>query len=274
MSEAIPLGTFTEVGHGWQLHHHTYGEGPPVLFLHGSGPGASGWSNFHDNAVAIAAHGYQAILPDSLGYGLSSKPTDVPYTMEHMAGASIALMERLGHPRYTVVGNSQGGAQAIWIALHHPDRVANLVLMAPGGLETRETYMELKGIRSMMRCLYGPEGLTLDGMVQLFGKQLFDASRLDPEVVRRRFEVAQTQPRHVFESMRVPNLEDRLHELSCPVLGLWGMQDVFCPPSGAVKLAERCPNARVTLINRCGHWVMVEHAAVFNRLLLDFLQNG
>jgi 4,5:9,10-diseco-3-hydroxy-5,9,17-trioxoandrosta-1(10),2-diene-4-oate hydrolase len=270
----IPHGTFTEVDHGWTLHHHTYGAGHPVLFLHGSGPGASGWSNFRHNAPAFVAAGFQPILLDSLGYGLSSKPTDVPYTMEHMAGSAVRLMERLGHDRYTLVGNSQGGAQAIWIALNHPERVERLILMAPGGLEARETYMGLKGIRSMLRCIYGPEGITLEGMWKVFQKQLFDPSILTEEVVKHRFDVAMTQPRHVFESMRVPNQEDRLGELSCPVLGLWGTDDVFCPPSGAQKLATRCPHARVTLLNRCGHWVMVEHQPVFDRLCVDFLLHG
>jgi 4,5:9,10-diseco-3-hydroxy-5,9,17-trioxoandrosta-1(10),2-diene-4-oate hydrolase len=274
VSALIPEGRYVEVEPGWRMHLHVHGEGPPVLFLHGSGPGASGWSNFDANGRALAAQGYQAILLDSLGYGLSSKPVDVPYTMEHMAGASARVMERLGHERYTIVGNSQGGAQALWIALNHPERVDKLVLMAPGGLEPREVYLELKGIRSMMRCLYGPEGLTLEGMHLLFGKQLFDASQLSAEVVEQRYEVALTQPRHVFASMVVPNFEERLGELRCPVLGMWGMQDVFCPPSGAWKLAERCPQARVTLLNQCGHWVMVEHAQVFDRLLVDFLRHG
>jgi 4,5:9,10-diseco-3-hydroxy-5,9,17-trioxoandrosta-1(10),2-diene-4-oate hydrolase len=43
---------------------------------------------------------------------------------------------------------------------------------------------------------------------------------------------------------------------------------------GAMKILERCPQARFTLLNRCGHWVMVEHRDLFNRTCLDFLRNG
>lgn len=267
-------GQFATLENGWKLHYHVVGEGAPILFLHGSGPGASGWSNFHANAIALARAGYQCILADSLGYGLSSKPTDVAYTLPVMSGAMVALMDQLGHQRFTIAGNSQGGAQAIRITLDHPERVERLILMAPGGLENREIYMEMKGIRAMMRCLYGPEGLTLEGMRKVFERQLFDPALVTDELVQSRYEAALGQPLHVFRSMQVDNQAERLSEIQCPVLGLWGMDDLFCPPTGAVTLANRVANARVTLFSRCGHWVMVEHADAFNRLCLDFLQNG
>ncbi|MCB9683232.1 MAG: alpha/beta fold hydrolase [Alphaproteobacteria bacterium] len=274
---ALPTGTFVDVGDGLRLHLHDVGagtEGSPILWLHGSGPGASGWSNFGPNAEVLQVHGYRSILLDSLGYGRSDRPVDRAYELEEMAGRAVAAMDALGIDRFTIVGNSQGGAQAIRIALDHPDRVDRLVLMAPGGLESRDTYMALSGIRSMMRCIYGPEGITPDGMVKLFSKQVFDAAHVPHDVIALRYEVAATQPRHVFESMRVPDQSERLGELAMPVLALWGMDDVFCPPSGALKIAERVGNARVVLLTRCGHWVMVEHADVFNRTLLDFLRHG
>ena len=123
------------------MHYHEVGEGPAVLFLHGSGPGASSWSNFRDNATFLAEHGYRCILADSMGFGLSSKPTDRLYTLAFMTDCAVALMDSLGLDTFSLVGNSQGGAQAMYIALEHPGRVDRLILMAPGGLETRETYM-------------------------------------------------------------------------------------------------------------------------------------
>ena len=269
-----PQGQHVEVGDGLTLHLHDLGEGTPVVFLHGSGPGASGWSNFAENAAFLVERGFRCVLVDSLGYGLSSKPTDRLYTLEVMTGFVMAALDAIGIDRFVVVGNSQGGAQAIRIALDHPGRVEKLVLMAPGGLEARDTYMAMRGIRSMLRCIYGPEGITLDGMQKVFEKQVFDRGCLPEGVVAERYEVAMTQPRHVFESMRVDNQEERLGELAMPVLGLWGMNDLFCPPSGAEKLASRIADCRVVLVNRCGHWVMVEHRGLFDRTVHDFLVHG
>lgn len=268
-----PEGIYAEVGDGLRMHANVVGQGPPVLFLHGSGPGASGWSNFAANAQALAEAGYQAILADSLGYGRSSKPEDVDYTLEFMSEAAVRLMDHLGHEQFTVVGNSQGGAQAIRIALHHPQRVSRLVLMAPGGLEPRETYMAMRGIRSMLRCVFGPEGITEDGMRRVFQKQLFDPGQLSEAVVQQRTEAALNQPRRVFETMRVDNQADRLGELRCPVLGMWGADDLFCPPSGVTTLVEQIPDCRVVVFARCGHWVMVEYPDRFNRLVIDFLMH-
>jgi len=267
---SLPEGSYADVGDGLRLHYHALGSGPPVLFLHGSGPGASGFSNFHAPAATIAEAGFTCVLADTLGYGHSSKP-DVDYGMEVVAGASMRLMNALGHERFSVLGNSHGGAQAMWITLQVPERVDRLVLMAPGGLEERETYMEMRGIRSMLRCIYGPEGITLDGMMRVFQKQLYDPADIDPELVRARFELAMTQSTRTFRTLAVPNLADRLPELRCPVLGLWGANDLFCPPSGALRLAQGCPDVRVVVYGRCGHWVMVERQEEFVRECLAFL---
>jgi 4,5:9,10-diseco-3-hydroxy-5,9,17-trioxoandrosta-1(10),2-diene-4-oate hydrolase len=83
-----------------------------------------------------------------------------------------------------------------------------------------------------------------------------------------------TQPKRVLTSLGVPHLAPELGELRCPVLGFWGMDDKFCPVSGATTLAASCKRARVLLLAQCGHWVMVEHPAVFNRMCADFLSEG
>jgi len=56
------------------------------------------------------------------------------------------------------------------------------------------------------------------------------------------------------------------------VLAFWGNDDQFCPVSGATTLSEQCKSSRVLRLSECGHWVMVEHAALFNRMCVDFLK--
>jgi 4,5:9,10-diseco-3-hydroxy-5,9,17-trioxoandrosta-1(10),2-diene-4-oate hydrolase len=58
------------------------------------------------------------------------------------------------------------------------------------------------------------------------------------------------------------------------VFAFWGMNDQFCPVSGAQKIAESVTNVRVLQVSQCGHWVMVEYPALFNRLSVDFISNG
>jgi 4,5:9,10-diseco-3-hydroxy-5,9,17-trioxoandrosta-1(10),2-diene-4-oate hydrolase len=273
-ARAVPQGKFADVGGGLTVHYHEAGQGPVVLFLHGSGPGASGYSNFRRNYPYVAARGFRAIVPDTLGFGWSSKPDDVDYTLDFLAGATRRLLDALGVTRCAIVGNSHGGAMALRLALDHPELVDRLVLMAPGGLEVREAYLKMEGIRTMMKVFLGPEGITREGMRRVFGLQLFDPATLTDEILDERMEIAVTQPRRVLTSMSVPHLAPELDRLRCPVFAFWGANDQFCPVSGALTLAERVERARVLLLSRCGHWVMVEHAELFNRLSADFLAEG
>ena len=75
--------TSHEVG-GYTIHIAEAGakDAPVVVFLHGSGPGASGASNFRGNYAAFVDAGYRVLLPDLIGYGASSKPDGIDYPLE------------------------------------------------------------------------------------------------------------------------------------------------------------------------------------------------
>ena len=111
-------------------------------------------------------------------------------------------------------------------------------------------------------------------MRRLLGLQLFDAALLSDETIHERVAVVQQQPLCVLSTMQVPNMAAHLAELQCPILGFWGVNDKFCPVSGAQTMMESCRNIRFVLLSECGHWVMVEHRALFNRLCLDFFAEG
>jgi 4,5:9,10-diseco-3-hydroxy-5,9,17-trioxoandrosta-1(10),2-diene-4-oate hydrolase len=271
-TKAVPEGKYADVGDGHRVHYHEAGAGPAVLFLHGSGPGASGWSNFRRNFPYLAERGFRVLVPDTIGYGYSSKPEDIEYHLDVLVDKVERFTKAVGVESCSVIGNSHGGAMSIGLALKRPDLVKKLVLMAPGGLEERETYMKMEGIRVMAKAFMAPE-ITRESMRKVFGLQLFDPSLVTDEIIEERFEIAQLQPKKVLTSMVVPHLTPRLPELKMPVLGFWGVDDKFCPVSGAMRIAEGCPDARVMLLSRCGHWVMVEHQELFNRMTLDFLKS-
>jgi len=272
--EAVPEGRYADTGKGITMHYHEAGSGERgvVLFVHGSGPGASGWSNFKGNYPFLAEQGYRTIVPDTMGYGYSTKPEDGVFSLDDVAAQYKGLLDSLAVERAAVIGNSQGGAIAIAMALNYPELVEKLVLMAPGGLEARETYMEMEGIKAMIRVLF-KEGISKETMRKVFSLQLHDESKITDEVIEERFQIAMTQHRDNIARIHIANQEDRLSEIQCPVLCFWGANDKFCPSSGAAKIASRCANSRTMLISRCGHWVMVEYPKLFNELSLRFLRD-
>jgi 4,5:9,10-diseco-3-hydroxy-5,9,17-trioxoandrosta-1(10),2-diene-4-oate hydrolase len=268
----VPEGKYAEIGEGLRVHYHEAGEGPVVLFLHGSGPGASGWSNFRHNYPVLASAGYRILVPDTLGYGYSSKPDNVDYALDFLVGAVERFLAAVGVDRCAVVGNSHGGAMSIRLALRRPDLVERLVLMAPGGLEEREVYMKMEGIRAMVKAFMDPAGISREAMRKVFQLQLFDGSLVTEELLDERVSIAELQPKRVLTSMQVPNLTTEIGDLACPVFALWGVDDKFCPMSGAITIAKTCKNTRVMLLSECGHWVMVEKRDIFNDACLRFLE--
>jgi 4,5:9,10-diseco-3-hydroxy-5,9,17-trioxoandrosta-1(10),2-diene-4-oate hydrolase len=129
----------------------------------------------------------------------------------------------------------------------------------------------MEGIRTMMKAFVDPAGITRASMRRVFELQLFDPSLVTEELLDERVEIAELQPKRVLTSMQVPNLAPQIGQLACPVFALWGVDDKFCPMSGAVTIARSCRRARVLLLSECGHWVMVEKAALFNDMCTRFL---
>ena len=269
----LPIGQYAQLENGLTLHYLDIGEGPVVLWLHGSGPGASGFSNFKTNYPVFAEAGYRNIVLDLPGFGRSSKPEDAHYNLGFFVECLNQFLHATGIERCTLLGNSLGGAIALGQALEHPATVERLVLMAPGGVEERETYFQMEGIQRMVE-VFGQGPMGVEEMRQVMQLQLFDASQLDEALLAERAAVAVTQPANLFSTMMVPNMTERLGELTCPILGFWGNNDRFNPVEGTFKFLDHAPHARFLMLNRCGHWVQVEHTDLFNRTCIDFLQQG
>ena len=273
----IPVGHFVDIapvaGSAQRIHYHEQGEGEVVIFLHGAGTGASGYSNFKGNYPAFAQAGYRCIVPDLLGYGLSSKPDIEQYDLDFFIAGVKGLVDALGLKHITLLGNSLGGAVALGYALAHPQDVKRLILMAPGGVEDLDTYLAMPGIANMFK-VYQSGKTGAAAMREVMTMQLFDPTLLTEDIINERAPIAETQTQAARSILKVPNMTERLHELRCPVFGFWGVNDQFNPVSGTTKLVDNCPQARIIVLNQCGHWVQVEHREMFNRACIDFLQHG
>lgn len=275
MSDQTPMPNshFVTLPNGLKLHYLDEGQGPVVVWLHGSGPGASGFSNFKGNFPKFAAAGYRNIVLDLPGFGRSDKPDNIAYDLNFFVATLNAFITAIELPKCTLLGNSLGGAIALGQTLSHPDTVERLILMAPGGVEERETYFQMEGIKRMVE-VYSAGPMGVEEMRQVMQLQLFDSSQLSDDILIERAAVAKTQPANLFSTMLVPNMTERLHEIKIPILGFWGTNDVFNPPQGMFKFLNNAPTARFLMLNQCGHWVQVEHQGLFNRTCIDFLNHG
>jgi 4,5:9,10-diseco-3-hydroxy-5,9,17-trioxoandrosta-1(10),2-diene-4-oate hydrolase len=274
-SKPVPEGQYIKLPNGQRIHYLDQGQGEVVVFLHGSGNGACGYSNFKGNFPALVAAGYRCVIPDLVGYGYSDKPTDVEYHLDFFVECVKQALDAIGVTRCTLVGNSLGGAIALGFALKHPQSVARLVLMAPGGLNDLPDYLAMPGMQAMF-ALYGSGKPVSEAQMKEFFHKAFvvNPECVTDELVHERAELMKLQNPQVIKTMKVPNLTAQLGGIKAPTLALWGLNENMMPDSGILRLGKGLPNCRMVLVPRCGHWVMIEHRELFNRTVLDFLKNG
>lgn len=271
----LPEGKYANCANGYKIHYLDQGEGEAVVFLHGSGPGASGHSNFKGNYPFLVESGYRCIIPDHIGYGFSDKPDDVDHPLSFFVECIKQTLDCAGVDKCTLVGNSLGGAVALGLALEYPERVEKLILMAPGGLSELAEYQKMPGMQKVFQVFGSGEPVTPEVMKDLFATGLmYNPEHATDELVAERMQIMQVMNGHVMATMQIPVLVDRLAEINCPTLGFWGMDEKMMPEEGIMAMVKNITHMRTILVNECGHWVMVEHEGMFNRACLDFLQNG
>lgn len=260
----------------WNIHYNEAGTGHPVLLLHGSGPGATGWSNFAQNIGPLADH-FHVFALDLPGWGRSEA-----VTVERLRHADtiVQFMDSLGLQRAALVGNSMGGVAALTVSTRNPQRVSHLITMGPVSARAPRLFSPgglTEGLKILFRCYQEP---TFANMKLLCQVMMFDPGpRLD-QLANERLAAALAGPEHLRNVLAglpqgspVPDwfeLDDLLG-LDIPALLIHGRDDRVVHYEHTLTLLSYLPNSRALLLNRCGHWAMTEHPAEFNRAVTDFI---
>ena len=256
------------------IHLHDYGEGPPVVFLHGSGPGATGWSNFAQNMRTLGTR-FRCLAVDMPGWG-RSVPASPQDRCHHRT--AVEILDALEIDSAAFVGNSMGGATCLKVAATAPDRVTHLVTMGAGAGGVKlfgAADGPTEGLKVLQRAYRDPSP---EAMQELVRVMTFDPSLADPELARERSRNATAFPEHLENFVAGigrdrPHraTEEELSSITCPALILHGRDDRVVHYENGLKLVTLIPDSRLVLLNRCGHWAQVEHAEEFDRLVAGFL---
>jgi len=265
---------------GVSYHYHDLGSGDPVVFLHGGGPGCTGWSDFGPVADLFAAD-RRVLLVDILQYGLSDKCTIEGPMWDFHAAKTVALLDELGLARADFVCNSWGGTIALNLAAKYPERVRSLVVtgsmpvfhgpLAPlpeggrRGRNARDLY-------------YGGTGPTREKMRELITRlEWFDGERLPDDTVDMRYEqsldpeemalaAASDNPRGDWQ-----DLTEELGRIEAPVLFAWGMYDDFLTPDYPLMLARMVPRGQLYVMDRASHHLQEERPHDYHAVVSGFL---
>lgn len=119
------------------------GNGKTVLLLHGKNFCGAYWEQ---TARDLVKEGYRVVIPDQIGFGKSSKPYRIQYSFQLLAGNTKAILDYLHIGKAIVVGHSMGGMLAARFELMFPERVSQLVLENPIGLEDWKTVVPYQSV--------------------------------------------------------------------------------------------------------------------------------
>jgi 2-hydroxymuconate-semialdehyde hydrolase len=237
IGERIRTGTF-------ETNVHDAGRGAPVLLIHGSGPGVSAWANWRLVLPALAER-RRVIAPDMVGFGYTDRPAGMRYGMDAWVRQALYVIDAYGFDQVDVVGNSFGGALALALAIHSPQRVRRLVLMGSVGVPFAIT----PGLDAVWG--YQP---SLEAMRNLLDIFAHDRSLVSDELARMRYEASVRPGFHESYAQMFPaprqrwvdamaSAEADIRALPHETLVIHGREDRVIPLSNSLTLAQWIPNA-------------------------------
>jgi pimeloyl-ACP methyl ester carboxylesterase len=257
------------------------GDGPPVVFLHGL---SGSWPNWLEQLPAFA-ESRRAIALDLPGFGHSPMPGE-QISISGYARLLDGLMGALGIDAAAVVGNSMGGFVGAELAIAYPQRVERLVLVSAAGLST---YRNPRGMRAV-RTLGVVEQIIAASTAWVASKS--DAVARRPGLRNSTLGLVVRHPSQLPAALAAEQIrgsgkpgfmqaaralltypiEERLPEIACPTLIVWGDEDRLISVRDADAFEQLIPDSRKVVFRHTGHMAMLERPAAFNRLLEGFLR--
>lgn len=267
------------------LRYREKGDGPPLLLLHGSGPGVTGWRNFRGNLDTFAEH-FRTLILELPGFGVSDSFGAVHPMMS--AGAAVtAFLDGLGLDKVRIIGNSMGGFVATDFALAAPERVERMVTI--GGIGTNVFSPQPgEGIIRLGEFVDNP---SREALVAWLRSMVYNPALVTEELIAERWEQA-TDPetlensrlmygRAALERMRAAQQASdavpgwaKLGNLSVPTLVTWGRDDRVSPVDMSLLPMRMLRNGEVHIFPNCGHWVMIEQKQAWEDVVLAFLRRS
>jgi pimeloyl-ACP methyl ester carboxylesterase len=256
---------YVEAG-GYRLHYFEAGPagggGTPLVLVHGLGARGEDWAAM---IPALAAQGFHVYVPDLLGYGRSPKP-DVSYSISLQEQTVAQFMQAVHVPRADVGGWSMGGWVVMKLALDHPEMVDRLIVYDSAGVYFPATFEadlftphDATGVRKLISVLTpNPRNIpnfAAEAMVRKLQRNAWVVNRSTASMINGR-----------------DLLDFRLHNISQPMLIVWGAKDELIPLASGETIHRSVPQSVLDIVEGCGHLAPAECAKPVIEGTVEFLR--
>jgi pimeloyl-ACP methyl ester carboxylesterase len=232
---------------GIKIHYAIYGQGSPVIFLHGGLANTDYWG---DQVPAVAAH-HTVILMDSRGHGRTTRNAR-PYGYDLMADDVVALMYVLKIPKADIVGWSDGGILGIDLAMRHKERVGKVFAFAANTV----TSGVVEGVE---------KNPTFAAYIDRAGHEYAEHSATPKE-----YDAFVDQISKMWADQ--PNwTDDQLKAIDAPILVVDGDHDEAIKRPHAEYIAATIPHAGLLILPNASHFAFLQDPDQFNFAILHFL---
>ncbi len=255
------------------------GVGPAVICLHGASLGSSA-DVFERNLGPLAKAGLRVIAYDQPGFGLTDNLAD--YSVVYRRKFIMKFMDALGLQSAAMIGHSQAGNMAVANAFEHPQRILKILILGTGSLLPPLP----EGQKKAAGAAEGEEGTgaepSLEQTRALLEHNLFNHSLITSEVLEVRQRMSVSKNFHAFlqrgqagrgggGAKDAKPMWQRLVDLPCPLLLIFGKNDRSNAFERATLLKERFPQLNLHIVDNCKHLVQWDAMDQFHKLAAEFL---
>lgn len=256
-------------------------DGEPVVLLHGYPANHRCWRH----QIEALSEEHRVLAPDLLGYGDSDRPLDLAFDYETEVGRLGRILDALELESTNLFAHDYGGFLSLGFAEANPDRVRRLAILNSRAQRSFVPrwyaafwFATLVGRTPVLRALAARLHLAeanRRALAPLLRRGLIDRELLESYVGWMDRPEGRRWLIHFFGDYRVavrPELRRRLGEIGCPTAVVWGSDDPYLRPEIALELAAEIPNARLTMLEGAGHFVMEEPPDEVSEALLALLE--
>ena len=243
---------------GIRLYYEEEGDGPPLLLIAGLGGNRLRWAT----VLPTLREHHRCIIFDNRGTGRSDVPTE-PYTIDDMGDDAAALIELLGVGPVDCVAVSLGSSVLQSLLINHPEQVKRAVLVSafPSYTEIQHSWldaalvMRTAGLDEVAQQVIGMPWVMTPRMLADHGRAIRGAqvATQGPEPTSLEGWSGQAAAIREYDSRA------RLGEVRAPCLVVVGAQDVLTPPQQAIEIASLIPDAKLVVLPRGGHGMLMEY---------------